>query len=170
MSNGVFTYFPTQPAFDDDESRIRVSVFAHRFSVAFDVRMSRPTILHIEDDPDDAFFVSRAIALLNPECNIRRLADGEAAVKFLKSICETGLQAPPDLVVLDVKLPGVDGFEVLAWARRHGLDLPIIMLSGSALESDRRRAKDLGAAGYVVKSSDYREVAKAVLAFLPQSA
>ena len=132
--------------------------------------MTETIILHVEDDPDDAFFVRRAISKIDPGCKVHRLPDGEAAVKFLASIVESeDEQLGLDLLVLDIKLPGLDGFEVLSWVRRQRVFnlLPIVMLSGSVLETDRRPAKELGAVGYIVKSSDYREVAKTVLSFVP---
>ncbi|HTL57867.1 MAG TPA: response regulator [Candidatus Limnocylindrales bacterium] len=132
--------------------------------------MTETIILHVEDDPDDAFFVRRAIAKIDPGCKVQRLPDGESAVNFLASVVESkGDTLSPDLLLLDIKLPGLDGFEVLSWVRRQTYfnPLPIVMLSGSVLESDRHRAKDLGAAGYIVKTSDYREVAKTVLSFVP---
>ena len=132
--------------------------------------MIERTILHVEDDPDDAFFVRRAMARLDPGCKVQRLPDGESAVKFLTSIAASNdPHLNPDLLVLDIKLPGLDGFEVLTWVRQQQCfnQLPILMLSGSVLESDRRRAKELGAAGYIVKSSDYRQVVKAILSFVP---
>jgi CheY-like chemotaxis protein len=125
------------------------------------------SILHVEDDPDDAFFLRRALGKLLPECQVERISDGATAIKQLEQAMQSG--KVPDLLVLDIKLPGLDGFEVLAWVRARDpfRSMPIVMLSGSGLDGDRRRAEALGAMGYLVKSSDFHEAAKAVLSFVP---
>jgi CheY-like chemotaxis protein len=74
----------------------------------------------------------------------------------------------PGLVLLDVKMPDVDGFDVLKQIRTEGRTLPIIMFSGSARQADIDRAYALGCNGYVEKPgtlSDYRDVANAIINF-----
>lgn len=74
----------------------------------------------------------------------------------------------PGLILLDVKMPEVDGFDVLKQLRREGRTQPIVMLSGSARQADVDRAYALGCNGYVEKPStlsDYREVANAIICF-----
>lgn len=64
-----------------------------------------------------------------------------------------------DVVILDLKMPRVDGFEVLEAMRRMPelAKLPVIVLSGSNLQADRDRARDLGAVEYVQKALDFQE-------------
>jgi DNA-binding response OmpR family regulator len=64
---------------------------------------------------------------------------------------EAALADPPDLVLLDVMLPGKNGYEVLAELRRHDADLPIVMITAKGEEADKVRGLDLGADEYVVK-------------------
>ena len=71
--------------------------------------------------------------------------DGEAAWTTL-------LETQPDLVVSDVEMPGLDGFDLLHRIRKRWPQLPVVMLTTRGSEEDRRRAAALGAAGYVVKS------------------
>src|SRR5262249_24802204 len=67
----------------------------------------------------------------------------------------------PDLFLLDLKMPRVDGFGVLLWMRDSGLEEPpVLVLSGSDLQEDKRRAEDLGARGFYIKSSDFSETAE----------
>jgi two-component system response regulator len=68
-----------------------------------------------------------------------------------------GVHPWPALMLLDLKMPLVDGFEVLSWWREHGQGrgLPIIVMSSSGLELDIGRAMALGATAYRVKSSDF---------------
>jgi CheY-like chemotaxis protein len=71
----------------------------------------------------------------------------------------------PDLILLDIKMPGVDGFMVLADLRNAGNNLPVLMCSGSDLQSDIDRAFELGCNGYFVKPAGidgYRRMASAV--------
>ncbi len=72
----------------------------------------------------------------------------------------------PDLVVLDVKMPGLDGFSVLAALRGEGNVVPVVMCSGSALQRDVDRAYASGCSGYMEKPStleDYRSMAGSIL-------
>jgi CheY-like chemotaxis protein len=72
----------------------------------------------------------------------------------------------PDLVVLDVKMPDLDGFSVLALLRGEGNSVPVVMCSGSALQKDVDRAYAGGCSGYVEKPAtleDYRAMAGSIV-------
>ncbi len=56
------------------------------------------------------------------------------------------------LILLDLVMPGKNGFDVLLWAKDNGVDAPVIVLSNLGQEEDRKRAKDLGAIDYLVKA------------------
>lgn len=74
----------------------------------------------------------------------------------------------PDLVVLDVKMPDIDGFTVLSMLRGEGNPVPVVMCSGSALQKDIDRAYASGCSGYVEKPTtleDYRAMAGAVVEY-----
>jgi len=74
----------------------------------------------------------------------------------------------PDLVVLDVKMPDLDGFGVLAMLRGEGNSVPVVMCSGSALQKDVDRAYAGGCSGYVEKPAtleDYRSMAGAIVEY-----
>jgi CheY-like chemotaxis protein len=78
----------------------------------------------------------------------------------------------PDLVVLDVKMPDLDGFGVLAMVRGEGNPVPIVMCSGSALQKDVDRAYAGGCSGYVEKPAtleDYRQMAGAIIEYWRRS-
>ena len=81
-------------------------------------------------------------------------ADGRAAIESFDA-------APPDLVVLDVMLPEIDGFSVLAQLRRRA-DVPVILLTARTEESDKLLGLELGADDYVVKPFSPRELAARV--------
>src|ERR1051325_7636490 len=124
--------------------------------------MEQLNVLHVEDDSDDAFFFGRALRKVWPGCEVYRVANGEQALKYLNSCDGSGF---PDLMILDLKLPGMSGFEVLGWMRSQDRlkGLPVVVLSGSSLEIDRKQASELGASAYLVKSSVYTDTAEAAL-------
>ncbi|GIW08509.1 MAG: hypothetical protein KatS3mg060_3314 [Dehalococcoidia bacterium] len=106
-------------------------------------------VLLAEDDPAHATlteFAFREVAPPGEPIEVRTVADGRDVVAALDG-------APPDLVVLDVRLPGASGFDVLAAIRSTPgwQATPVIMLSMSDREEDRSRAAALGANDYVVK-------------------
>lgn len=117
------------------------------------------TVLLVDDDPK-----IRELLRLYVERDGHRTftaADGETAVA-------TALRSRPDLVVLDVMLPGFDGFEVARRIRDES-DVPILMLTARSGDSDKVVGLDLGADDYVVKPFSPRELMARVRALLRRS-
>ena len=108
-----------------------------------------PLVLLVEDSEDDAFFFRWTLEKCGFPCEVVHAVDGAAAVKHLSG----GNGRLPDLVFLDLKIPTLTGFEVLAWIREQHFDPPldVAVLSGSEHASDIQRAHLLGATGYYVK-------------------
>ena len=84
------------------------------------------------------------------------LEDGRQAIDFLGHtgpFSDPASSPRPDLLLLDLKMPGTDGFEVLEWLRENPQHSPlqVVVLSGSEMEKDIQRAKDLGASAYLAK-------------------
>ena len=128
----------------------------------------RDYLLLVEDDPLDLSFTERALRLCSIQIEIRIARDGAAVLEMLARADD----ARPVLVLLDLKLPKVDGFEVLKHIRRTpGLDhIPVIIVSGSIFDADRVRATLLGANNYVAKAQAFRDFAQLLaLALLPYS-
>lgn len=109
-------------------------------------------LLLVEDSPDDAELTLRALRRNGFSNAVRVLRDGEEAVDYFRSPGESC-----DLVLLDIRLPKADGFEVLATIRdRSTADyIPVVILSTSAERRDILRAYAAGANGYVQKPLDY---------------
>ena len=109
-----------------------------------------------EDDDNDVFFLERAFKqsqIVNP---IQRAKDGEEAVAYLRGDAPYNdrEQHPlPQLMLLDLKMPRKNGFEVITWIRlQPGLKrLPIVVLTSSKEDPDINRAYELGANTYLVK-------------------
>jgi CheY-like chemotaxis protein len=117
-------------------------------------------ILLIEDSEDDVVLIRRAFdkALLRNPVQVVR--DGEAALMYLRGEGKFRNRAEyplPSIVLLDLKLPGMDGFEVLSWIRQQdGIrGLPVIVLTSSNRIPDVNRAYRLGANSFFVKEIDF---------------
>lgn len=106
-------------------------------------------ILHVDDSQDDAFFVKRAIEASGLEVEVVHVEGGQQAIDFLAA------HPPPDLMLLDLKMPAMSGFEVLQWLKEHHFRFPVIVLTTSVLIEDQKRALSLGAQVMFVKSDNY---------------
>jgi two-component system response regulator len=124
--------------------------------------MHKKTILLVEDDPDDEELTRRAFSKNRVANDVVVVRDGAAALEYLFAAGTTG--GLPQLVLLDLKLPKVDGVEVLrrlrADPRTHSL--PIVVLTSSTEESDLARCYELGVNSYVRKPVDFGEFVEAV--------
>lgn len=118
--------------------------------------MSGQTILVVEDERSISEVVS--LYLSRAGYQVKVLYDGVAALKWLT-------QQKPDLVVLDLMLPGVDGLEITRRVRAEG-DTPIIMLTARREETDRILGLEMGADDYVVKPFSPQELVSRVRAVL----
>ena len=121
-------------------------------------------VLLVDDNEDHRFLATRSLRALRPEVDVEVAvaADGEEA---LERLAEGEL---PDLVLLDIKMPRRDGFEVLealrGEARTRGLR--VVMMTSSENAADVARARALGADDYVTKAMDPREVRESVHAIV----
>ncbi len=123
---------------------------------------SRPILL-VEDNPDDVALTLRALKknqILNP---ISVASDGAEALKFLFDGGNTDL-AQPGLILLDLKLPKVDGLEVLRRIRADERTkvIPVVVLTSSKLEEDIFSSYQSGANAYVRKPVNFAEFADAI--------
>jgi CheY-like chemotaxis protein len=109
----------------------------------------------IEDNPDHVLLIRRAIRDLGDETSVDAINDGEQALNTLRSG-----QQRPDLILLDINMPGYSGFDVLTRLRddHHLKRIPVVMLTSSDAQNDIARAYELGASGYIAKPTHYREL------------
>ena len=116
-------------------------------------------ILLVEDNEDDIELTKRAFARVNLKNDVVVVKDGEQALAFLASHD----QALPEIVLLDLKLPKIDGLEVLREIRKNERTrmLPVIVLTSSAEQRDIVESYRLGANSYVRKPVDFAEFVEA---------
>jgi CheY-like chemotaxis protein len=115
-----------------------------------------PCLLIVEDDPNDVFFVKRALQKAALNFEIRVVGNGEQAIDYLSgqgTFQEREKFPVPRAMLLDLKTPFVNGFQVLEWLRSRPAfsQMKVFVLTGSSLERDREKALGLGANGYIVK-------------------
>jgi len=125
----------------------------------------RATILHIEDDINDALLFKHACERAGMNINLQSVGDGEEAMAYLKGddkFVNRDEHPFPNLVLLDLKLPRLNGFEVLAWLRQESRlrRLPLIVLTSSKHDADLKRAYDLGANSFLVKPVAFESLVK----------
>jgi DNA-binding response OmpR family regulator len=112
---------------------------------------TKQTVLLIDDDQAEVMIAKRVISKIAPELGIDAAFSGEAGLTLLHS--EKTL---PALVLLDLKMPGLSGIDVLRQIRadEHLKHLPVIIVTNSTLESDRQEAFEAGADDYLHKAFD----------------
>ena len=129
--------------------------------------MKDKIILLIEDNPDDAALTRRALEKNNIKNDVVVVHDGAEALDYLfgaGSYAGRDLTIMPQLTLLDLKLPKVDGLEVLRRLRANELTrlLPVVILTSSNEEQDRINGYGLGANSYVRKPIDFGQFVDAV--------
>jgi CheY-like chemotaxis protein len=115
-------------------------------------------ILLVEDSQDDIELTLRAFKKNNLGNNIHIARDGAEALEFLKQVEKR--EAPhPGLILLDLKLPKVDGIEVLKYIKSREIlkRIPVVMLTTSKNDRDIKTCYDLGANSYIVKPISFKD-------------
>lgn len=117
---------------------------------------AEPTILLVEDSEDDVFIMKHALKQAQITNPLQTVTTGQAALDYLSGNNEYADRENyplPFIMFLDLKLPYVHGFEVLAWMKLHHelSSIVVIVLTSSAEDKDHEKAYSLGARSYLVK-------------------
>jgi|SRR5688572_7726214 len=124
-------------------------------------------ILIVEDNPNDAELTLRALKKQNLANNVVHLTDGAEAIDFLfgeGKYTDRTINNIPKVILLDLKMPKVDGLEVLQKIKSDALTraIPVVILTSSAEDPDIKRAYELGANSYIVKPVEFNKFSKTV--------
>jgi len=127
-------------------------------------------ILLVEDDSNDVLLIQRAFAKAGLKDSLKLVRDGEQAIDYLsgRGAYANREKFPlPYLLLLDLKMPGTDGFEVLQWLRGEPdlRRLLVVVLTSSNLQADVDRAYELGANSYLVKPVEFEEMVNLIQRF-----
>lgn len=125
------------------------------------------TVLVVEDSEDDLFLMKMACKRTGIPHKLNSVTDGDAAIRYLSGgtpFNDRVANPLPDLIFLDIKLPRRDGHQVLEWIREQSAfkNLPVVMLTASARNTDVSRAYELGVTSYLRKTSNQAEFGQAV--------
>ena len=135
------------------------------------------TILSVDDSGDDTLLFQRACRKCGASFDLQTVPDGQRAIDYLSgndTFSDRQQYPLPNLLLLDLKMPGKSGFEVLEWVRgqTHSKDLPVVIFTSSDNHGDVRKAYQKGANWYVMKPADYGElmaIAGAINSYLATS-
>lgn len=121
----------------------------------------RPALLLVEDNPGHATLITRSLRDQGLECEVHHMIDGEEALDYLFQRGAFGGKARPprpSLILLDLRMPKVDGLTVLEEVKGdpHLRSIPVVVLTSSEAESDIAMAYERRANSYLVKPGDYR--------------
>jgi CheY-like chemotaxis protein len=116
-------------------------------------------VLLVEDNPDHTLLIRRAIQELDSQHGVETIEDAERVLAHLRAARQL-----PDLILLDINMPGYSGFDVLTRLRQDEQlkRIPVVMLTSSEAGADIARAYELGASGYISKPSHFQDL-RAVL-------
>ena len=120
-------------------------------------------VLVAEDNPDDATLLRRAVERAELPVRLKIVSDGEQVVLYLQGLgafANREMNPKPSLIILDLKMPRKNGFEVLEWLKENPefAAIPKVVMSASGLETDVRRAYDLGANTYFIKPGTFHDL------------
>jgi two-component system response regulator len=126
-------------------------------------------ILHVEDSEEDLILFGRACDAAGLPAVFHQARDGSQAMAYLKGegeFCNRQQYPFPDLIILDINLPGMDGFDFLKWLRQEsGFSLPVLVFTVSGCAEDKARALEEGAAGYFVKPKEFETLVRLAESF-----
>lgn len=116
-------------------------------------------ILLVEDNPGDARLVREAFKTVDLEISLHTVSDGKEALHFLHDHQQADSSSYPDLLLLDLNLPRMDGFAILEEIKTNSdlPSLPVLILTSSKDEEDVTRSYELSANAYLTKPTDPEE-------------
>lgn len=132
-------------------------------------------ILLAEDNPNDVLFIERALQRGNLPLTLHHVQNGEEAVSYLQGgapYVDRERYPRPNLVISNMKMPRINGLQLLAWIRQQPelSDVPVVVLSSSGDPEEVKHCERLGACSYFIKPVDLNHLVKTlskITALLP---
>lgn len=115
--------------------------------------MARYKVLLVDDEEELVRALAERLEIRQLECEVA--LNGEEALRMVED-------SPPHVILLDLKMPGMDGMEVLRRVKKSHPDIQVVVLTGHGSESDEQIVRRLGAIDYLQKPVDIRELVKAL--------
>jgi CheY-like chemotaxis protein len=136
---------------------------------------SKHIVLLAEDNADDAIFIKRAIRKAGASVSLQHVENGEEAMSYLLGegfYCDRERYPFPALIVTNMKMPRMNGLELLTWIKQQPTlkHLPVLVMSSSENPDEMSKVATLGGSSYFVKTSSLdtlKEVVKHMMSFLP---
>lgn len=117
-------------------------------------------VMFVDDSEEDLFLLREAMKFASVGNEVVQMRNGLEALEYLQR--ETEARQRPCFIITDLKMPLMDGFEFLKWLHEHDefRAIPVVVLSSSGEERDRRHAAELGCCDYYVKPSGFSQLAR----------
>ncbi|WP_166481999.1 response regulator [Scytonema sp. UIC 10036] len=136
-----------------------------------------PTVLVVEDSPDDLLFIQRAAVRTNLQMSLKSVTSGDEAISYLLgegSYGDRNIYPLPSVVLTDTRMPRISGLELVTWIRQQDdfKDLPIVVMSSSTDTDNAKRFAAFGISLYFVKPMSIRgfeEILREVMLLIPQN-
>jgi CheY-like chemotaxis protein len=150
--------------------RIRFRGLLETGNHATDYMAGRATILVVEDDTADAYFLEKAFERILANCAVQRVSDGEEARAYLQGADKYADRAQyplPSVILLDLRMPRMNGFEFLAWLRSEPelKIIPAVVYSSSENPADIKKAYEMGANSFLHKRISMNAVQETMRSF-----
>lgn len=118
------------------------------------------TVLYVDDSEEMIEIVK--IVLANSGYRVLSQTSGQATIDFCAN-------ESPDLILMDLNMPGMDGFETTRQLREQGFTNPIVALTASETDEDKEKAIAIGCNDYIIKDMEMRELEKVIDTFIAES-
>ena len=136
-------------------------------SVPIEQQLLRREILLVEDSDSDARLIQRALLIAEVANHVRHIANGRQAVLYLKDLIETPGKAVPSVLFIDLKLPSMNGFEILSWVQQQDYfskTLRVVLTELDHIENVRK-AYALGAHSFLGKPIGQEDLHELITVF-----
>jgi CheY-like chemotaxis protein len=134
---------------------------------------SRPLeVLHVDDNPADLQLVEIALAETRKNIAHKGVTSGAVGLAYVEDRIKAFELPPPDLILLDINMPGLNGIEFLERVKRFPqlAKVPVVILTTSQRQQDKEACRNLGARDFITKPTSFEDLlaaARKILAYIP---